>query len=235
MNSINKKLYTVIAVCLLILTLTVSAMAENGTSSEVVVTSSNPIASDTTGTESDTASDTQSSDDTSLTESGTSDLTSDTSDISDVSVSSDLTNSDSSVTSQSNTTSYSGTTDTTTSKKSTYYGNVGGTVSDGIDTSGWGTGEEEVSSELASVGTTEKTGSKKIGSYSNLLWILIWIPILLIIGSVAALIYVNRKAFLNGDTSGGKDKGNKPDKSANDKNKRKNNHKNRTNIYRPRD
>ena len=117
------------------------------------------------------------------------------------------------------------------------YGNVGGTVDDGIDTSGWGT--EDASSELQSAGTTEKTGSKQITDYSTLLWILIWIPILLIIASVAALVYVNRKEFLNGEKEDLSDNGDKT--SSKKKTKRKTvskskaSHKKRTNVYKPRD
>ena len=72
---------------------------------------------------------------------------------------------------------------------------------------------------------------------TGLLWILIWIPVLLILGSVGALVYVNRKAFLEAEDSDSDD-ANPPKRrklSAAEKAKRKNNHKNRTNVYKPRD
>ena len=95
-----------------------------------------------------------------------------------------------------------------------------------------------MSSELASAGTTEKKENKKITNYSSLLWVLIWIPILLILGSVGALVYVNRKSFLEADEDSSDSDDNTPKRrrfSAAEKAKRKNNHKNRTNVYKPRD
>ena len=216
MKSINKKLYTALAVCLLSLLLTVGVMAE--TSSSTAGTSSvqsTPVSSTTGDVSSDTtsgdSSDTESGD-----ESG-----------SDVSDSSDLTSNESDITSDSSNLSSTVVSSATSSKK-TYHGNIGGYINDETDTSGWGTGDEEVSEPLVSVGTTEKGEGKQISNYSGLLWVLIWIPILLIIGSVAALIYVNRKSFL---TEGAPTDGDEPSK----KQKTKNSHKKRTNVYKPRD
>lgn len=215
MKSINKKLYTALTVCLLSLLLTVGVMAE--TSSSTAGTSSvqsTPVSSNTGDVSSDTtsgdSSDTESGD-----ESG-----------SDVSDSSDLTSNESDITSDSSNLSSTAVSSATSSKKN--YGNIGGYINDETDTSGWGTGDEEVSEPLVSVGTTEKGEGKQISNYSGLLWVLIWIPILLIIGSVAALIYVNRKSFL---TEGAPTDGDEPSK----KQKAKNSHKKRTNVYKPRD
>lgn len=215
MKSINKKLYTALTVCLLSLLLTVGVMAE--TSSSTAGTSSvqsTPVSSNTGDVSSDTtsgdSSDTESGD-----ESG-----------SDVSDSSDLTSNESDITPDSSNLSSTAVSSATSSKKN--YGNIGGYINDETDTSGWGTGDEEVSEPLVSVGTTEKGEGKQISNYSGLLWVLIWIPILLIIGSVAALIYVNRKSFL---TEGAPTDGDEPSK----KQKAKNSHKKRTNVYKPRD
>lgn len=214
MKSINKKLYTVIAVCLLSLLLTVGVMAE--TSSSVANTSSatpsTPVSSTVTenssGTTSGDSSDTESGD-----EIG-----------SDVSDSSDLTSNESDVSSDGSL--INSTVSDTSSKKPNI--NIGGYIDDETDTSGWGTGDEESSEPLVSVGTTEKGESKQISNYSTLLWVLIWIPVLLIIGSVAALIYVNRKAFL---TEGAPATAGEISK----KQKAKETHKKRTNVYKPRD
>ena len=85
----------------------------------------------------------------------------------------------------------------------------------------------------------EKKDNKNITNYSALLWILIWIPVLLIFASIGALVYVNRKAFLKQDTSFANTNNIYSPKrrkiSAAERAKLKNNHKNRTNIYRPRD
>ena len=84
-----------------------------------------------------------------------------------------------------------------------------------------------------------KKDNKKITNYSGLLWILIWIPVLLIFASIAALVFVNRKAFLKQEASfADSDNVYSPKRrklSAAEKAKLKNNHKNRTNSYRPRD
>lgn len=115
----------------------------------------------------------------------------------------------------------------TTSK--TNYSNVGGKIDDGVDTSGWGSGNDNVSSALQSVGTeAEKAGTKKIMDLAKTIQILIWIPILLIISSVAALIYVNQKSFL-GPQSGNAGKRGGKKKSAS---KKAGHH---DQIYRPRD
>lgn len=212
MNSINKKLYTVIAVCLLSLLLTVGVMAE--TSSSVTTTSSNAPTAPTSSSEGNT--DTESGD--------VSDAESGDESESDESDSSDLTSGEDELTS--GTESTTSVVSATSSKKP--YQNIGGYVDDETDTSGWGTGDDESSAPLVSVGTTEKGESKQISNYSTLLWVLIWIPVLLIIASVAALVYVNRKAFLTeGDAPAGDDapKG----KKAAAKTKK------RTNVYKPRD
>lgn len=196
----SKKIYSIIIVCLLSLVMSVSALAE---------TSSNSVSSNTPSSPSSVTQNSSKEENTSSSDSDASDTSSD-SEESLVSGTVSLITEDTSSKDAS-------------SNKSGYQGNVGGTVNDGIDTSGWGTGEEE-SSELQSVGTTDETKDKEITDFESLFWILIWIPILLIIGSIGALIYVNRKSFLNPDKSGAKSK--KNSKSKNNK---------RTNVYKPRD
>lgn len=228
MNAINKKLYVLIFVCLLALVFTVGALAENAGSTPTTTSSSSantePTSSNlqsgdgnTSDTGSELTSDLQSGD-------TGSDLTSDSSNVSDAS---DLTSSDASGITDSSAENES---DVSSQKKPTYHGNIGGTVSDGIDTSGWGTDNEEdediVTSPTQSAGTTQK-GGKQITDYSTLLWWLMIIPIALMIGSIAALVYVNRKQFVEGASTG--------DKKPTPTKKKKNNHNNRTNVYRPRD
>lgn len=214
MSSINKKLYTVIAVCLLSLLLTVGVMAE--TSSSVTTTSSNAPSTPTSSTTDETNSSTESGD-IADTESGD-ELTSGESD------SSDLTSGEDELTSD--TSSTASVVSGTSSKKP--YQNIGGYVDDETDTSGWGTGDDESSAPLVSVGTTEKGEGKQISNYSTLLWVLIWIPVLLIIASIAALVYVNRKAFLTEGDAPVSDDAPKA-KKAKAKTKK------RTNVYKPRD
>lgn len=213
MKSINKKLYTALAVCLLSLLLTVGVMAE--TSSSVANTSSTgsaPVSSavdeNSSSTESGDGSNTESDDETGSNESNSSDLTSGEGDNS------------------SNSSLISSTVSNVSSKKPNI--NIGGYIDDETDTSGWGTGDDELSEPLVSVGTTEKGESKQISNYGTLLWVLIWIPVLLIIASVAALVYVNRKAFL---TEGAPAEMGETAKKQNAKKARKK----RTNVYKPRD
>ncbi len=246
MKSLNKKLYSVIVACLLLLCFSLSALAtevsvpntgESNSSSQATVTTSTPVEGGTSSIESTTSNG----------EGGDSSDTSDTSgegtesgDLS--SIHSDLSGS-SDLSSVEQTTSYEDDEDTssgkTSSKRPSNYGNIGGYVDDEADTSGWGGSDDDVSSELVSAGTTEKKDNKNITNYSGLLWILIWIPVLLILGSVGALVYVNRKAFFEGeDEFSDLDDENPPKRkklSAVEKAKRKNNHKNRTNVYKPRD
>lgn len=76
--------------------------------------------------------------------------------------------------------------------------NVGGTISDSIDTSGWGSNAAETSSQAQSVGMASNAAtSKKMFNLAKLIWMIIWIPIALIVASVAALVHVNKKSFLN--------------------------------------
>lgn len=247
MNSINKKLYAVILVCLMLLSFGIVAIAEEGTSSNT-----GNVSSSTANTESSGGNESAGTGDTTSLPTYTSDVSS--TDISSNTVSelvssytSNLTDSSyntntsesltSSKSSSSKKQTYSSKKQTTTDNNNDYqkpsgYGNVGGNVDDGIDTSGWGSDD---TSELQSAGTTEKTSSKEITNYSNLLWILIWIPILLIIASVAALVYVNRKGFVEGEKENlSKDGKDSSSKKKNVK-KRKASHKKRTNIYKPRD
>ena len=115
----------------------------------------------------------------------------------------------------------------TTSK--TNNSNVGGKIDDGVDTSGWGSGNDDVSGELQSVGTeADKAGAKKIMDLAKTIRILIWIPILLIIASVAALIYVNQKSFLGPQTASTGKRGGKKKSGS----KKAGHH---DQIYRPRD
>ena len=256
MKSINKKLYAVILACLLLLSFSIVAIAEEGTPSNSGNNSStsNTISapadtSDTNGSNSTGSGDTSNttpsdiySSDTEISSTGNGTESYDVSSLADNSSNTNTSKiSTSSKSSSSKKQTYSSKKQTTTDnndyQKPSGYGNVGGTVDDGIDTSGWGT--EDASSELQSAGTTEKTGSKQITDYSTLLWILIWIPILLIIASVAALVYVNRKEFLNGEKEDLSDNGDKT--SSKKKTKRKTvskskaSHKKRTNVYKPRD
>ena len=257
MKSINKKLYAVILACLLLLSFSIVAIAEEGTpsnsgnnSSTSNTTSAPADTSDTNGSNSTGSGDTSNttpsdvySSDTEISSTGNGTESYDVSSLADNSSNTNTSKiSTSSKSSSSKKQTYSSKKQTTTDNNNDYqrpsgYGNVGGTVDDGIDTSGWGT--EDASSELQSAGTTEKTGSKQITDYSTLLWILIWIPILLIIASVAALVYVNRKEFLNGEKEDLSDNGDKT--SSKKKTKRKTvskskaSHKKRTNVYKPRD
>lgn len=254
MKSLNKKLYSVIFICLLTLCFTLSVMATNasnstGSTGSVVSTSTSNEQGGTESTSSgngegdgntdasgDLSSELTDSDLSSESgegaesdESGASE--SDLTEGPDISSGEDM-SSDESVTSDTDSNG-----NTTSKKRPSNHGNVGGVVSDEADTSGWGDEETETSS-LVSAGTTEKKDNKNITNYSSVLWILIWIPILLIIGSVVALVYVNRKSFLEGEDDSLSDGNEKPKKrrlSAAEKTKRKNNHRNRTNIYRPRD
>ena len=76
--------------------------------------------------------------------------------------------------------------------------NTGGTISDSVNNAGWGSNAAETSSATQSVGMAGDTATgKKMVNLAKLIWILIWIPIALIIASVAALIHVNKKSFLN--------------------------------------
>lgn len=130
----------------------------------------------------------------------------------------------------------SSTAQTTSKSTNSIKSNVNaGNIDDGIDSSGWGSKEDESSSQLQSAGTqSNKVGSKKMFNLAKLLWILIWIPVLLIIASVAALIYVNRKGFL-GESSGKRHSSGRPSgrgSSSKRTSARSSQHKN---IYRPRD
>lgn len=76
--------------------------------------------------------------------------------------------------------------------------NTGGTISDSVNNTGWGSNAAETSSATQSVGMAGDTATgKKMFNLAKLIWIIIWIPIALIIASVAALIHVNKKSFLN--------------------------------------
>ena len=242
MKSLNKKLYSVIVACLLLLCFSLSVLAteitdpNTSSSSQAAVTTSTP-SEESTGSDESTPSDGDASSDLSSTSSdGTEsgDLSSTDSDLSD---SSNLSSDEQVVSNESDKKDTSS--GKTSSKRPSYHGNVGGYIDDEADTSGWGGSDDDVSSELVSAGTTEKKDNKNITNYSGLLWILIWIPVLLILGSVGALVYVNRKAFFEGeDEFSDLDDENPPKRkklSAAEKAKRKNNHKNRTNVYKPRD
>lgn len=76
--------------------------------------------------------------------------------------------------------------------------NTGGTISDSVNNAGWGSNAAETSSATQSVGMAGDTATgKKMFNLAKLIWIIIWIPIALMIASVAALIHVNKKSFLN--------------------------------------
>ena len=246
MKSINKKLYSVIVVCLLVLCFSVSVLATESSIPTTPNNSSQPSEA-TPSTPSGENNSEVSSPEGEGTSSEFTDISSNTSDIASNDGSSDVNSTESTPLESSDVESNESTNSNitnvsdvssrkTSSKKQSNHGNVGGYVDDEADTSGWG---DEESSELVSAGTTEKKDDKKITDYSSLLWILIWIPVLLIIGSVGALVYVNRKAFLEQEGSLPDFDDTKPPKrrklSAAEKAKRKNNHKNRTNVYKPRD
>ena len=291
MKNLNKKLYTVIVVCLLLICFSVGVLATNSTdvssnnapvstttnpslsssvSDETVttsapannetVTTSNPTnnetvaTSDPTNNETVTTSDPANNetvttsapvnDETVTTSNPTNNEATTTSDptnseivSTDNSSNSEIaTNSDSVNTSNATNSQYSNNT-----SKNSYSGNVGGyendgdgwdgTVSDG-DVDGWT--EQEEPSSLVSIGTTQK-GKKNIGNGSFHSWVVIIliVSIVLMAGSISALVYVNRKEFLqeNNDDYFPPSNGNPPIKNTN----YKNNHKNRTNIYKPRD
>ena len=234
MKNINKKLYSVIVVCLLILCFSLNALATE--SSDISALSSST--QDSVTTSSNTADENASESDSSEFDENTSSNLTDSSSIEG----SDLSSTESDLSNDSNFESGDQeqpgiSSDATSSKTSSKHGNIGGYVNDEADTSGWG--GDDVSSQLVSAGTTEKKENKKITDYTSLLWILMFIPILLIIASIGALVYVNRKAFLNGASSFDDSDDLTPPKrkkiSAAEKAKIKNNHKNRTNVYKPRD
>lgn len=236
MKNINKKLYSVIAVCLLVLCFSLNVLATE--SSNVDASASSLPDSVTTSSGDEGTSSNES--DFNQGDEGSSDFTDVSSSEGDLSsTESDLLNgsdTESEITDQSDA---SDNNSDKTSSKTSYQGNIGGYINDEADTSGWGGGTDFVASKLPSPGTTEKKDNKKITNYSGLLWILIWIPVLLIFASIAALVFVNRKAFLKQDASfADSDNVYSPKRrklSAAEKAKLKNNHKNRTNSYRPRD
>lgn len=248
MNSFSKKLYAVLIVSVLMLCFSVAALASGAIDPGTTITPSSS-ATDSSGESSSAVA--PSSD---MTESGdgSSSLTDTSSSESDPGLSSDSSLTDTSsdplasatISMQSSTTEVPGATVSTvkpTSSKTQYGGTVDTEIDDGIDTSGWG----EESSEPVSVGVTgEKAGSKKMLDVAQLFWILIWIPILLIIASIAALIYVNRKGFVGGADSGASTAATEEDavvSSSEKKEKKKKsgktkeNQNKRTNVYRPRD
>ena len=241
MKSLNKKLYSVIIVCLLVLCFSLSVFAteitdpNTSSSSQAAVTTSTQ-SEEGTGSDESTPSDGDASSDLSSTSSDGTESGDLSSTDSDLSGSSNLSSGEQVVSNESDEKDTSS--GKTSSKRPSYHGNVGGYIDDEADTSGWG-GSDDESSELVSAGTTEKKENKNITDYSGLLWILIWIPVLLILGSVGALVYVNRKAFFEAEeTYSDLDDENPPKRrklSAAEKAKRKNNHKNRTNVYKPRD
>ncbi|MBE6761069.1 MAG: hypothetical protein E7551_02160 [Ruminococcaceae bacterium] len=244
MKSLNKKLYLVISVCLLVLCFSLSALATGVDNTSSTTSTSSQ---ETVTTSSSTPSETESSDTEGSSSNVDGENSSDlSSDLEDENESGDLSSAESDLSGSSEITSgdedESDSEDTSSSKTSSKkpsYGNIGGYVDDEADTSGWGDGEDEDSSQLVSAGTTEKKDNKNITDYTSLLWILIWIPILLILGSVGALVFVNRKAFVEAEELySDTDDLNPPKRkklSATEKAKRKNNHKNRTNVYKPRD
>ncbi len=238
MKNINKKLYLVIVVCLLLLCFSLNVLATESSNVSTNISSlpeSGQTSSGDEGTSSNESDFNQGDESTSsdLTDvsSGEEDLNSTDSNLSDGS------GTESESSDQSDASDVSS--DEASSKKPSSQGNVGGYINDEADTSGWGGGTDFTSSKLTSAGTTEKKDNKNITNYSALLWILIWIPVLLIFASIGALVYVNRKAFLKQDTSFANTNNIYSPKrrkiSAAERAKLKNNHKNRTNIYRPRD
>ena len=261
MKNLNKKLYTVIIACLLMLCFSVVSMATDGTDSIVENTSSDVSAEsskeETTNTSSEIENVTSETSSAPSSESSAEQVSSDKEEgasseektetsSSETEDSNETQNSTSSSlvidTSSKSTTSVQSQKDASSSNKVS--GNVGGIVVDEPDTSGWGgsdsaDGEDSKTSSNQSEIFTQKKTEKNITNFSGLFWILIWIPILLIIASVCALIYVNRKAFLT-EENFRFDKifassSNKKKISQEEKAKRKNNRKNRTNVYRPRD
>lgn len=246
MKSLNKKLYSVIFACLLMLCFTVGVMATDIDSSVINDTSKTEGTDSSDVVSSDVNSDVTTSTDTEVSSSNTTSTGSflnssseakTSSDIKEETVSSKSEKASSTINSniannvQSNEQISS---NNNTSKNS--YSNIGGVVNDEPDTSGWGEKQDDTVSDEED---TTKRKDKNITDFSGIFWILIWIPVLLILASVGALVYVNRKAFLEeGDASSNDAIASIPAKkkpSAEEKAKRKNNHKNRTNVYKPRD
>ena len=79
------------------------------------------------------------------------------------------------------------------SSTSTSGGKIGA-VNDGSVTASWGTGYTETSSTPATTTSVASTARKNIANYAEAMQKLIWLPILLIILSVATLIFVNVRA-----------------------------------------
>lgn len=248
MKSLNKKLYSVIIVCLLLLCFTVGVMANNGTESSVSGTSSGQ----NTGTPSGTGSGTEGSSDTNVSganssgtdsnatgsgETGSGEISSEET-VSGESSNESTTESDesgindgSSYVESQTTTSY--TNGDSNNNNNNYQGNIGGEVIDEADTSGWGGDNKK---PLVSAGTTKKKANKNITDFSKYLWIALYISLVFIAASITGLVVVNRKSFLNQmNNHGGNAAYQRRNITASDRQKRKNNHKNRTNIYRPRD
>lgn len=253
MNCVSKKLYAVLIVSVLMLCFSVVALASGALDPGAGIAPSSSTTD--TGVGSSSAADTSSE----PSESGalSSEMTDGSSDPNASGLSSDSNligaSSDSmasaTISMTSSTTQIPGATvsQSKTSSKTQYGGTVDTNIDDGIDTSGWG--DEDDASEPVSVGTEgKKAGNKKMLDVAGLFWILIWIPVLLIIASIAALIYVNRKGFVGGDapkaaeevTADGEEISSTSEKSQKKEKKkkaakRKENHNKRTNVYRPRD
>ncbi len=253
MKSVTKKLYAVLIVSVLMLCFSVVALASGAAGTPPGVIAPPTSTSDTTTTSTDTVTsfDTTTSDETGSDLNGDSsgtdssdlvsgesmpDTSGESSMLGTISMESDTNQIPSAIVSQK-----------PTGSKVQYGGNTNANIDDGIDTSGWG--DEDEVSEPVSVGKeAKKAGNKKMLDVAGLFWILIWIPVLLIIASIVALIYVNRKGFVGDAPASDTDVTSVTEgeeissTSDNDKKqpkkkakKAKENHSKRTNVYRPRD
>ncbi len=219
MNRKNKISNTIIVSCILILSLSIPAFAEPSDNDPSNTGTPSSTSSSTSGGSHTTSS-------TSSSASHTSSTSSNTSSNHSSSVSSKKNSAVASVTINSSKKSGSG---QTNQSITSIIPKVN--TDDGVDTSGWGSGNDDSEPVVSKESTTSseaKTGNKKIFDLAKLFWYTIWIPIALIIASVCALIHVNKKSFVTGAKNAPKNK----NKKKNKKNSSQNRH---TNIYRPRD
>jgi hypothetical protein len=153
MKNINKKLYSVIAVGLLVLCFSLNVLATESSNVDASTSSLPDFVTTSSGDEGTSSNES----DFNQGDEGSSDFTDVSSGEGDLSsTESDLLNgsdTESEITDQSDA---SDNNSDKTSSKTSYQGNIGGYINDEADTSGWGGGTDFVASKLPSPGTTEK-------------------------------------------------------------------------------
>ncbi len=244
MKSINRKLYSIIVICLLLLCFSLNVLPTESSAvstpseskQETIETNSNNSAEDKNDVSNpSSAAEESSSSSESSSSAVESDISTTTSDSSAASSAESDTSNESNVTSTSSekVSSEKSSSENSSSEKTSSKNEVGGYVDDESNSSDLKA--EDVSSKLDNTNATEnKKGNKNIGLLI-LLWILAFVLIGLIIASVGALVYVNKKEFLNATGFFENFASPKRRFSVGEKAKVRNNHKNRTNVYKPRD